>query len=62
MLKIGDKVFINGTNEEGVVKGVNPHTIIVRVEVPGGHEERKYGVEDLRLDPTMDEASRFVDH
>jgi hypothetical protein len=34
----------------------------VRVKVPGGHEDRKYALESLRLDPTMKEASDFVDH
>jgi hypothetical protein len=62
MLKAGDRVYIDGTQEEGVVKDVHPHEIVVRVKVSGGHEERKYAQEDLRLDPTMNEASRFVDH
>ena len=62
MLKPGDKVFIDGTNEEGVVKDVHPHEVVVRVKVLGGHEERKYTYEDLRLDPTLDEASGFYDH
>ena len=62
MLKAGDRVYIDGTNEEGTVKEVHPHEIVVRVKVPGGHQERKYAHEDLRLDPTMDEASKFIDH
>jgi hypothetical protein len=62
MLKLGDKVYIDGTNEEGIVHGVTPHEITVRVVVPGGHEERKYAHEDLRLDPSMKEASNFYDH
>jgi hypothetical protein len=62
MLKAGDRVFIDGTNEEGTVKEVHPHEIIVRVTTPQGHEERKYANEDLRLDPTMKEASGFIDH
>jgi len=62
MLKVGDKVYIDGTREEGIVKEVHPHEILVRVTVPGGHEDRKYAHEDLRLDPTMDEISKFVDH
>jgi hypothetical protein len=33
----------------------------VRVKVAGGHEERKYALEDLRLDPTMNEASNYRD-
>ena len=62
MLKVGDRVRIDGTQEEGTVKEVHPHEILVRVKVAGGHEERKFAHEDLRLDPTMDEASGFVDH
>ncbi len=62
MLKAGDRVYIDGTKEEGTVKEVHPHEIVVRVKVPGGHEERRYAHEDLRLDPTMDEASKFIDH
>ena len=53
-LKVGDRVFIDGTREEGTVKGVHPHEIVVRVKVAGGHEDRKYAHEDLRLDPTLD--------
>lgn len=62
MLKAGDHVYIDGTKEEGTVKDVHPHEVVVRVVVPGGHEERKYAHEDLRLDPTMDEASKYIDH
>jgi hypothetical protein len=61
-LKVGDRVFIDGTREEGTVKDVHPHEIVVRVKVPGGHEDRKYAHEDLRLDPTLSEASNFYDH
>ena len=62
MLKAGDRVYIDGTKEEGTVKAVHPHEVLVRVVVPDGHEERKYAHEDLRLDPTMNEASGFIDH
>jgi hypothetical protein len=62
MLKAGDRVYIDGTQEEGTVKDVHPHEVVVRVEVAGGHEVRKYAHEDLRLDPTMKEASKFIDH
>ncbi len=58
MLKRGDRVFLDGTQEEGVVREVHPH----EVEVSGGHEDRKYPLESLRLDPTMSEASHFIDH
>jgi hypothetical protein len=62
MLKVGDHVRIDGSAEEGTVREVHPHEILVRVKVPGGHEERKYAHEDLRLDPTLSEVSKFVDH
>jgi len=62
MLKAGDNVFIDGTREQGTVKDVHPHEVIVRVKTTQGHEDRKYAHEDLRLNPTMDEASGFVDH
>jgi hypothetical protein len=62
MLKVGDRVYIDGTKEEGIVREVKPHEILVRVQVPGGHEDRKYAHEDLRRDSTMDEVSKFIDH
>jgi hypothetical protein len=62
MLKAGDKVFIDATKEEGTVKEVHPRDVIVRVQTAEGPENRKYAYEDLRLDPTMKEASGFVDH
>jgi hypothetical protein len=62
MLKAGDAVYIDGTNERGTVREVHPHEILVRVKVPGGHEDRKYAHEDLRLDPTLPEVSKFYDH
>lgn len=62
MLKVGDRVRIDGSDEEGTVRAVHPHEILVRVKVSGGHEDRKYAHGDLRLDPTLSEVSRFVDH
>ncbi|HTV93364.1 MAG TPA: hypothetical protein VMG98_11670 [Verrucomicrobiae bacterium] len=62
MFKPGDHVYINGTEEEGTVNEVHPHEVVVRVEVPGGHETRKYALEAVRLDPTLGEVSKFVDH
>jgi hypothetical protein len=62
MLKAGDHVYIDGTKEEGTVKEVHAHEVTVRVKVAGGHEERKYAYESLRLDPSMNEASEFIDH
>ncbi len=62
MLKVGDRVFIDGSNEEGTVKEVHPHDVVVRVKTAQGHDERRYSYEDLRLDPTMGEVSNYVDH
>ena len=62
MLKAGDRVFIDGTNEEGTVREVHPHEVTVRVKTSQGHEDWAFAHGDLRLDPTMDEASGFVDH
>jgi len=61
-LKAGDRVYLDGSTTEGIVKEVHPHEALVRVEVSGGHEERRFALESLRLDPTMDEATGFIDH
>jgi hypothetical protein len=50
-------LYIDGTEEEGTVKEVHSHEAIVRVKIPGEHEDRQYAHESLRLDPTMKEAS-----
>lgn len=62
MLKVGDRVRIDGGPDEGTVREVHPHEILVRVQVAGGHEDRKYAHEDLGLEPTLNEVSDFVDH
>jgi hypothetical protein len=62
MLKPGDRVYLDGTREEGTVKEVHPHEVVVRVKTPDGHEDRKVANESVRLDPTMSEASNFIDH
>jgi hypothetical protein len=62
MLKQGDQVRIDATGEVGTVKQVHPHEIVVSVAVANGHEERRYAHESLRLEPTMGEASNFIDH
>jgi hypothetical protein len=62
MLKSGDRVRINATDEVGTVKQVHPHEVVVSVAVANGHEERRYAHESLQLDPTMREASNFIDH
>lgn len=56
LLKPGDRVFIDGTHEEGTVTDVHPHEIVVRLKVPGGHEDRRFAHEDLRLDPILNDA------
>ncbi len=37
MLKSGDRVRINATDEAGTVKQVHPHEIVVSVAVADGH-------------------------
>jgi hypothetical protein len=54
LLKPGDRVFIDGTRNEGTVKEVHPHEIVVRLKVPGGHEDRRFAHEDLRLDSNIE--------
>jgi hypothetical protein len=62
VLKVGDKVTVNGSETRGVVKEVMVHEVTVRIAVDGGHEDRRYAYGSLRLDPTMSEASGYVDH
>jgi hypothetical protein len=62
MLRPGDRVYILGTGEEGVVKEVHTHDVVVRVLVPDGHDERKYSHENLRFAPLMREASFSFTH
>jgi hypothetical protein len=61
LLKPGDRVFIDGTHEEGAVTEVHPHEIVVRLKVPGGYEDRRFAREDLRLEPILNEASNRRD-
>jgi preprotein translocase subunit YajC len=62
MLKAGDRVVIDGGPLAGTVKEVHPHEAVVDVETGSGHEHRRYALESLRRDPTMEEASNFRDH
>ncbi len=62
LLKAGDHVSIPGENREGVVTGVTPHEVTVQVLVNGAPEHRRYAHEALKLEPTMSEASNFIDH
>ncbi len=57
MLRPGDRVFINGTGEEGVVKQVHTNAVIVHVQVAGGHDERRYSHESLRFVPLTREPA-----
>ncbi|MGB8267359.1 MAG: hypothetical protein WCE44_13590 [Candidatus Velthaea sp.] len=62
LLKIGDHVLIPGEDLAGVVSDVARHEITVHVLVDGQTQHRKYAREALDLEPTMGEASRFIDH
>ncbi len=62
LLKVGDHVAIPGDQLEGVVSEVGRHEITVRVVVNGRTEHRPYAREALHLEPTMNEASEFIDH
>ncbi len=62
MLKSGDRVRIKATVDIGTVKDVHSHDIVVSVAVGNGHEERRHANESLQLDPTLNEASGFIDH
>jgi len=61
MFKIGDRVFIDGTQEEGTIKDIHGHTIIVKVSTSEGHEQRRYVAEDLRLDTDHSKPTHFRD-
>jgi hypothetical protein len=58
-LKIGDKVSIPGENLRGVVSAVHPHEAIVKLE---SGEHRRFSLESIHRDATLDELSDFVDH
>jgi ribosomal protein S17 len=61
-LKLGDRVRIPGESLEGTVTDVHPHAITVKVVIDGETVHKKYAHESLVREPTMDEASKFVDH
>lgn len=58
-LKAGDKVSIPGEGLQGVVSEVHPHEATVKLE---SGEHRKFSLESLHREPTLDEISNFVDH
>ena len=62
MLRPGDHVYIDGSGEEGVVKEVHTHEVIVQVQVAGGHDERKYAHDSLRFAPRTAEKAYFFAH
>jgi hypothetical protein len=61
MLKVGDRVYLDGTQDEGTVVHVHPHEVVVRISTATGSEERRFSNESVRIDPTMDEATGFID-
>jgi preprotein translocase subunit YajC len=58
-LKVGDKVSIPGEGLSGIVSAVHPHEAIVKLE---SGEHRRFALESLRREATLDEVSNFVDH
>ena len=57
MLRPGDRVFIYGTGEQGVVKQVHTNDVVVRVRTAAGHDDRTYAHESLRLAPRPAESA-----
>ncbi len=62
MIVAGDRVRIDATDEIGTVTEVHPHEVHVRVQTATGHEVRRLAYEDVLLEPTMTEATGFIDH
>jgi hypothetical protein len=58
-LKLGDRVVVPGEDLRGVVTAVHPHEAVVKLE---SGEHRRFALESLHRDPTLDEVSNFVDH
>jgi hypothetical protein len=61
-LKLGDHVRIPGEDREGRVVGVHPHKVEVEVLVDGQSKRRHYSHEAVERIPTLNEASKYVDH
>jgi preprotein translocase subunit YajC len=59
MLKNGDRVSIPGEGLQGVVTDVRPHEVIVKLD---SGEHRRFALESLHRESTLDEVSDFVDH
>ncbi|HEY1977637.1 MAG TPA: hypothetical protein VGG89_13880 [Candidatus Baltobacteraceae bacterium] len=58
-LKVGDNVSISGEGLRGVVSDVHPHEAIVKLE---SGEHRRFALESIHREATLDEISNFVDH
>lgn len=58
-LKIGDKVSIPGEALRGIVSAVHPHEAVVKLE---SGEHRRFSLESVRREGTLDEISDYVDH
>ena len=58
-LKAGDAVTIPGEGLRGIVSAIHPHEAIVKLE---SGEHRRFALESVHREPTMDEISNFVDH
>ena len=61
-LKHGDHVEIPGEGLTGTVVAAHPHDVEVRVLVDGGEQHRHFAYEAVKRVPSMDEASKFIDH
>jgi preprotein translocase subunit YajC len=59
LLKPGDHVTIPGEGLRGTVSEIHPHDAVVKLE---SGEHRKFALESVHREPTMDEVSDFVDH
>ena len=58
-LKNGDRVSIPGEGLQGVVTDVHPHEVVVKLD---SGEHRRYALESIHRESTLDEVSDFVDH
>jgi hypothetical protein len=62
MIAAGDRVRIGETREIGTVTEVHPHEVLVRVRTATGSEVRRLAHGSVRLEPTIYEATGFIDH
>jgi hypothetical protein len=61
-LKLGDHVRIPADDVVGTVTDVHPHDVTVKVTIDGETVHRKYAYESVVREPTMEEASHYIDH